>query len=290
MANPSFPSDGQNERIDALVDASGAVYLKYGVGTKTVTGAVNPAAWHGVATHVEAATSGATDGLVVIGGKTAAGAATVKSLLVDSSGRPIVVGAAASGSAFSGNPVLVGGSDGTNAQNLAVDTSGRAKVTGGAASGAAVSGNPVLVAGSDGTNARSLLADTLGNLITSGDYLTTYKTVTTQASGDTAVWTPTSGKKFRLKQFMIEITNEATAGSATDLALALRDATTAIGLTFSAYIPTSGATTAGVCFNTGWIKLGFGYLSSAANNVLNINLSSALSAGVVRVTAAGTEE
>ena len=38
------------------------------------------------------------------------------------------------------------------------------------------------------------------------------------------------------------------------------------------------------------IDLGNGYLSTAANNVLQVNLSAALSAGKVRVTAVGTEE
>lgn len=43
--------------------------------------------------------------------------------------------------------------------------------TGKAASGATVSGNPVLIGGSDGTNARNLLTDTLGNLIFTGKNL-----------------------------------------------------------------------------------------------------------------------
>ncbi len=165
MANPSYPSDGQNERVDAVVTASGLANLKLGIGSVTPSGATTPASWHGVATHVEAATSGATDGIVVIGGKVAAGAAVVHSLLVDAAGRPIVVGAAVAGAAVTGNPVLVGGSDGTNAQNLSVDTSGRVKMVGAVAAGNSATGvNPVLNGGSDGTNVRPLAVDTSGNL------------------------------------------------------------------------------------------------------------------------------
>lgn len=75
-----------------------------------------------------------------------------------------VQGTAADGVAVVGNPVLSGGSDGTNAQTFLTDTTGRQVVVGGAATGAAVSGNPVLVAGSDGTNARSVKTDTSGRV------------------------------------------------------------------------------------------------------------------------------
>jgi hypothetical protein len=58
-------------------------------------------------------------------------------------------GLATTGTAPSGNPVLVAGQDGTNVQTLLTDTSGRLHITGAAASGAAVAGNPVLLAGRD---------------------------------------------------------------------------------------------------------------------------------------------
>lgn len=79
-----------------------------------------------------------------------------------------VKGNAASGSAVSGNPVLVAGSDGTNARTLATDTSGRMINVGAGAAGSAVAGNPVLIAGSDGTNARTLLTDTSSRVIVAG--------------------------------------------------------------------------------------------------------------------------
>ena len=64
----------------------------------------------------------------------------------------VAQGAAATGTAVTGNPVLVGGSDGANARNLSTDASGRPVVVGGAAVGGAVAGNPVFVAGADGAS------------------------------------------------------------------------------------------------------------------------------------------
>jgi hypothetical protein len=92
----------------------------------------------------------------------------VRSMATDTSGRVEVVGAAATGAALAGNPVLVAGSDGTDARNLATDSSGRVEVIGGAAAGSAIAGNPVLVGGSDGTNARAISTDTSGRTIMVG--------------------------------------------------------------------------------------------------------------------------
>ena len=64
----------------------------------------------------------------------------------------VAQGAAAAGTAVTGNPVLVAGSDGANARNLSTDATGRAVVAGGAAVGAAVAGNPIFVAGADGAS------------------------------------------------------------------------------------------------------------------------------------------
>lgn len=91
---------------------------------------------------------------------------TARALLLDSSGRQVVAGAAADGAAVAGNPVRVAGSDGTNTQDILTDTTGRQVMVGAAAAGAALAGNPVLVAGSDGTDARSLLTDSTGKLVT----------------------------------------------------------------------------------------------------------------------------
>jgi hypothetical protein len=68
-----------------------------------------------------------------------------------------VEGRAADGAAVTGNPVLIGGQDGTNAQSLLTDTSGRLNAVGAAAQGAAVAGNPVLIGAEDASgNAQRL--------------------------------------------------------------------------------------------------------------------------------------
>lgn len=80
-----------------------------------------------------------------------------------------VQGTAADGAAASGNPVQIGGVDGSaNVQAILVDTSGRIVVVGASAIAAAVAGNPVLQGLSDGTNARYILGDTSGRLFVVG--------------------------------------------------------------------------------------------------------------------------
>lgn len=117
-----------------------------------------------------------------------------------------------------------------------------------------------------------------------------FKTATATASGDTAVWTPAGGKKFRLQRWMIQVTDNAIAASAGVLEIILRDATTGTAAAFSVFIPSSALDTSGQLANSGWVDFGNGILSSTINNVLNVNLSFALTAGEVRVIACGTEE
>jgi len=94
--------------------------------------------------------------------------ANARTRLLDASGRGIAVGAAAAAAAPVGNPLLMGGSDGAAVRTRLLDTSGRDIVVGAAAVGAATSGNPVLVSGSDGAAVRSLLTDTSGRQIAVG--------------------------------------------------------------------------------------------------------------------------
>jgi len=77
-----------------------------------------------------------------------------------------VEGLAAAGAAVAGNPVQIGGSDGTDSRALLTDSSGRPNVVGAAAAGSAVAGNPVLMGGSDGTDVRAIATDTSGHPIT----------------------------------------------------------------------------------------------------------------------------
>ena len=60
--------------------------------------------------------------------KLADGTADSSTMIGDGSGRVPVAGAAADGAAVAGNPVLIAGSDGTNAQSIAVNTEGAIKI------------------------------------------------------------------------------------------------------------------------------------------------------------------
>lgn len=73
-----------------------------------------------------------------------------------------VEGRAAAGAAPVGNPVWIGGTDGSLVRAMLLDASGRPIVVGAAASGAALAGNPVLVSGSDGSVVRTLGMSTQG--------------------------------------------------------------------------------------------------------------------------------
>lgn len=118
-----------------------------------------------------------------------------------------------------------------------------------------------------------------------------FKTVQATASGNTALWTPTSGKKFRLMRFIVDCTaNAAISGGGVVVTVTFQDATTAINLAFDIFVPTTAVTTTEGGYTSGWIDIGNGYLSTTANNVLNVNLSSTLTTGNIRVTCAGTEE
>jgi len=114
-----------------------------------------------------------------------------------------------------------------------------------------------------------------------------FKTVSTTAAGSTALWTPAAGKKFRVMRVHMSITSNAAAAAAAVLVSQLLDGATFFGIADNNYIPLVGT----IQQHQNYVfDLGNGYLSSAANNVLNINLSFALTAGILDVTVAGTEE
>ena len=195
---------------------------------------------------------------------------------VTSSGTSTVTGAAAADVAASGNPVLVAGVDAAgNVQELpVVDT------------GAAIGTTVVVTGVSDGANAQILRTPN------------TFKTVSVSAtaSGNTAVWAPAAGKKFRLMAFQITGTNIA-ATNATTITISFQDSVTQVTIgTYEILMPTAVGNTAalfgGVSFNSGWISLGNGYLSSTINNVLNANVSATVTGatGTFRYNVAGTEE
>lgn len=67
-------------------------------------------------------------------------------------------------------------------------------------------------------------------------------------------------------------------------------ATPAPSLEHDIFIPATAATTGVVGYNSGWIDLGNGHISIAANNPLNVGLDNTLTTGAVRVAVCGTEE
>jgi hypothetical protein len=97
------------------------------------------------------------------------------------SGVATVQGSTATGSALASDPVLVGGSDGTDVRNIATNASGQvvtvgagtagtpatgvATVQGSTATGSALASDPLLVAGSDGTDVRNISTDAGGRTI-----------------------------------------------------------------------------------------------------------------------------
>ena len=79
--------------------------------------------------------------------------------------------------------------------------------------------------------------------------------------------------------------------SAGVLTISFQDGSTALPIAVDVYLPASSvAAPLGDAFSQ-VIDLGsFGILSATANNVLNVNLSGAVSTGNVRVISMGTEE
>lgn len=114
------------------------------------------------------------------------------------------------------------------------------------------------------------------------------KTVAATASGNTALWQPGSGNRWRLQRVKIDLSGDAAIDSGGVLTIELRDGSTAIGVTQSPYVPATGGTALGG-WSSGWIDLGNGIQSSANNQDLNVNLSAALTAGTCRVVACGTQ-
>lgn len=120
---------------------------------------------------------------------------------------------------------------------------------------------------------------------------TVFKTVQATASGNTAVWTPGSGNKFRLLKTFVQITNNASLAAAAVLTISLQDSSTGMPVAVDVFVPTTAVTTTVGTGVTTTLDLGqFGILSAAANNVLNVNLSATLVTGNVRIVTMGTEE
>lgn len=138
-------------------------------------------------------------------------------------------------------------------------------------------------------------SDTLFALRTSD----TFKTFQSQGGtpGQQGIWTPASGKKFRVMKVWISVSGNAETASGGLLTISLTDgmAGNTVGAVFDVWIPPAtptlaGGVFAGAIFDSGWADMGNGYLSTGANQVLFLNTSLQLSSGFVRINVFGTEE
>jgi hypothetical protein len=101
--------------------------------------------------------------------------------------------------------------------------------------------------------------------------------------GDTAVWTPSTGKRFRWMGFSV-VVDPATTTAAGSL-VTIKDGATIIDDVIALPVAASN-----IPFRSFGFLQGNGYLSTAVGNVLNVNLSAAATAGGVYVNVWGTEE
>lgn len=181
---------------------------------------------------------------------------------------------------------MVGGSDGTNLRILKTAADGTL-VT----SAAAAATTPA-----DATSNASIPGPQAFNMVFNGATwdrqrtATVFKTCTATASGSTACWTPAAGKKFRLMGYCLDVTANAAQSVAGVITIDLLDSAASTNNTWSTFIPGAAGTTLTASDQACNYSMGNGVLSAAANNVLNVNLSAALTAGLVRVRLWGTEE
>src|SRR5438105_14013487 len=65
-----------------------------------------------------------------------------------------------------------------------------------------------------------------------------FKSAQATAAGNTAVWTPAAGKKFRLMRFYLELTENVVRAAAGVVTITFQDATTDLGIAFDVWVPT----------------------------------------------------
>lgn len=118
---------------------------------------------------------------------------------------------------------------------------------------------------------------------------TKFLSVKASASGNTPIWVPASGKKFVLLSYSIDFTSNAAAAVAAVIDATFIDGATNTQIGNSVFIPNAAGTTF-LDSGEGFVTIGGnGYPSNTANNVLSINLSFALTAGVCHVQVFGRE-
>lgn len=116
-----------------------------------------------------------------------------------------------------------------------------------------------------------------------------FKTAQANTAASTAIWTPTSGKKFRLMGFFVDLPDNASVAVAAQQTLIFDDGGTSILIAGAPFVPAVAGTVIGA-YQFGPISLGNGYLSIAANRVLGFSTGSNLVTGLAQVSVWGTEE
>lgn len=118
--------------------------------------------------------------------------------------------------------------------------------------------------------------------------VSTVKTIT-GSTGTIAIWTPASGKKFRLRGLDLELAANVVQGAAGVNTFTIKDGTTTLWQ-WGVYVDTT-ATTDGRARWTKRVELPFnGYLSALADNALTVSPGTTLTAGSIRANAWGREE
>lgn len=116
-----------------------------------------------------------------------------------------------------------------------------------------------------------------------------YKAVSLNATGN--VWTPATGKKFRILMISYQIPEDCTITSGAELTTKLQDGSgNDIGINFIDWVPGTVPGSAIGDNHTVLYLPNNGYLSTTANNVLVANLSATLSGGHIGIVVGGCEE
>lgn len=116
-----------------------------------------------------------------------------------------------------------------------------------------------------------------------------FRNVKASAAGNAAIWSPQTGKRFVILGYEINVTSNAAAAAPGILDLTFIDGATNTQILYSCFVPGAAGTTFVDDSTTGYIPLGSGYISLAVGNVLSVNLSFALTSGVVQVQIYGKE-
>lgn len=118
----------------------------------------------------------------------------------------------------------------------------------------------------------------------------TFKSAQQSAAGPTALWTPAAGHRFRLMEYQITLTDDATLSVAGETTISLLDGATVIAA-YDVWLPAAAITTAlgGIVIATRKLP-GNGYVSTTLAQALNVSLSTALTGGKFRINVSGAEE